>query len=224
MYNSLSKDNSWLPYLKNEFNQPYFQNIENTLLQQQDEQVILPNPNDRLKAFSYTPYDKVNVVIVGQDPYHGLGQANGLAFSLNKGCKITPSLRNIFKELQDDLGIDHFNNVCLDGWARQGVFLINSILTVKLGQPLSHENIGWETFYQHTIQYLNDRQDPIIFVLWGKKAQSAKQLIDSNIHFVIESNHPSPLSASRGFFGSKPFSQINNLLIKQGKEPIDFSL
>lgn len=168
-----------------------------------------------------TSYDDVKVVILGQDPYHEKGQANGLAFSVNNGVKMPPSLKNIFKELQDDIGGELRTNTDLTDWAEQGVFLLNSSLTVIEGRPNSMTDI-WNTFTDSIIKLLNSKEKPIVFVLWGKNARSKKKLIDANKHFIIESAHPSPLSAYRGFFGSKPFSKVNEYLISTGQVPIDW--
>ena len=216
-------DKFWTQFIGQQMQLPYFQQLSEFIEAEESEHLVFPKANDRLNAFKYTPYDSIKVVIVGQDPYHELNQAQGLAFSVPENFPLPPSLRNIFKELKTDCGIDHFNNGSLVGWAKQGVFLINSILTVRCGKALSHQNKGWERFYQATMETLNKREQPIIFVLWGKKAQAAKQWIDASKHVVIESNHPSPLSASRGFFGSKPFSKINEQLIVCQQKPIDWS-
>ena len=216
-------DGHWASFIVQQMQQPYFTQLSEFVSQEEENYLVFPKPADRLNAFKYTPFNHVKVVIVGQDPYHELNQAQGLAFSVAPGLPLPPSLRNIFKELKADLDIDHFDNGSLVGWANQGVFLINSILTVRCGKALSHAKKGWETFYQATIEELNNAERPIVFVLWGKKAQAAKAWITNTNHFIIESNHPSPLSASRGFFGSKPFSKINQLLIDSGQLPIDWS-
>lgn len=183
--------------------------------------VIYPNSADIYNAFKKTSYDDVKVVILGQDPYHEEGQANGLAFSVNNGVKMPPSLKNIFKELQDDIGGELRTNTDLTDWAEQGVFLLNSSLTVIEGRPNSMADI-WNTFTDSIIKLLNSKEKPIIFVLWGKNARNKKKLIDTNKHFIIESAHPSPLSAYRGFFDSKPFSKVNEYLISTGQVPIDW--
>ena len=170
----------------------------------------------------YTDYSDVKVVIIGQDPYHGESEAHGLCFSVRDGVPRPPSLNNIFKELYNDLGITKVNND-LTSWAKQGVLLLNSIMTVVKDHPLSHKDKGWEIFTDNIIRYLNNREKPIVFVLWGSYARSKKELITNKKHLIIESVHPSPLSANRGFFGSKPFSKINNFLISQNMEPIDWS-
>lgn len=216
-------DQHWNEFIAREMAQPYFIELEQAISQDEKHHLVFPKPNDRLNAFKYTPYDEVKVVIIGQDPYHEIGQAQGLSFSVPTGFPLPPSLRNIFTELKSDVGVDHFKDGCLQGWANQGVFLINSILTVRVGKALSHSKFGWDIFFEHTINELNCREAPMIFVLWGKKAQMAKKWIDTSRHGVIESNHPSPLSAHRGFFGSKPFSAINAWLADHDYAPIDWS-
>lgn len=193
----------------------------NTYYKMKSENVIYPNSADIYNAFKKTSYDDVKVVILGQDPYHEEGQANGLAFSVNNGVKMPPSLKNIFKELQDDIGGELRTNPDLTDWAKQGVFLLNSSLTVIEGRPNSMADI-WNTFTDSIIKLLNSKEKPIVFVLWGKNARDKKKLIDTNKHFIIESAHPSPLSAYRGFFGSKPFSKVNEYLISTGQVPIDW--
>lgn len=193
----------------------------NTYYKMKLQNVIYPSSANIYNAFKKTSYDDVKVVILGQDPYHEEGQANGLAFSVNNGVKLPPSLKNIFKELQDDIGGELRTNPDLTDWAKQGVFLLNSSLTVIEGRPNSMADI-WNTFTDSIIKLLNSKEKPIIFVLWGKNARNKKKLIDTNKHFIIESAHPSPLSAYRGFFGSKPFSKVNEYLISTGQVPIDW--
>lgn len=193
----------------------------NTYYKMKLQNVIYPNSADIYNAFKKTSYDDVKVVILGQDPYHEENQANGLAFSVNNGVKMPPSLKNIFKELQDDIGGELRTNPDLTDWAKQGVFLLNSSLTVIEGRPNSMADI-WNTFTDSIIKLLNSKEKPIVFVLWGKNARDKKKLIDTNKHFIIESAHPSPLSAYRGFFGSKPFSKVNEYLISTGQVPIDW--
>lgn len=193
----------------------------NIYYKMKSQNVIYPNSADIYNAFMKTSYDDVNVVILGQDPYHEEGQANGLAFSVNNGVKMPPSLKNIFKELQDDIDGELRTNTDLTDWAKQGVFLLNSSLTVIEGRPNSMADI-WNTFTDSIIKLLNNKEKPIVFVLWGKNARDKKKLIDTNKHFIIESAHPSPLSAYRGFFGSKPFSKVNEYLISAGQVPIDW--
>lgn len=179
---------------------------------------------DIFNALHYTAYKDVKVVILGQDPYHGPNQAHGLSFSVKPGVPAPPSLMNIYKELHDDLGCYIPNNGYLKKWADQGVMLLNTVLTVRAGQANSHKNMGWEHFTDRVISLLNEREDPIVFILWGKNAQSKLSIINNPKHFIIKSVHPSPLSANRGFFGSKPFSKANNFLVSIGKEPIDWQI
>ena len=184
---------------------------------------IYPEKSNIFRALNLTPFNTVKVVILGQDPYHGEGEANGLAFSLNKDVKITPSLRNIFKELENDLNIKR-NNIDLTNIAKQGVLFLNTILTVEKDKPLSHKNIGWEKITDFIIKYLSDNKENVVYILWGNNARSKKSLINKSKNLIIESNHPSPLSASRGFFGSKPFSKTNNYLKEKNQSIIDWSL
>ena len=193
----------------------------NTYYKMKSQNVIYPNSADIYNAFMKTSYDDVKVVILGQDPYHEEGQANGLAFSVNNGVKMPPSLKNVFKELQDDVGGKLRTNTDLTDRTEQGVFLLNSSLTVIEGRPNSMADI-WNTFTDSIIKLLNNKEKPIVFVLWGKNARDKKKLIDTNKHFIVESAHPSPLSAYRGFFGSKPFSKVNEYLISTGQVPIDW--
>lgn len=210
---------NWDIVLKEEMKKNYFKNLGIFIKNEYRNKTIFPPYNNIFDALRFTDYDKVKVVILGQDPYHGLGEAHGLSFSVKEGIKIPPSLLNIFKELNNDLGIIR-NCTDLTDWAKQGVLLLNSIMTVEQDRPLSHKNRGWEIFTDTIISKLNERKDPVIFVLWGSFARSKKELITNNNHIIIESVHPSPLSANRGFFGSRPFSKINNNLKKQGKSEI----
>ena len=184
---------------------------------------IYPEKRNIFRALNLTPFNTVKVIILGQDPYHGEGEANGLAFSLNKDVKITPSLRNIFKELENDLNIKR-NNTDLTNIAKQGVLFLNTILTVEKDKPLSHKNIGWEKITDFIIKYISDKKENVVYILWGNNARSKKALINEAKNLIIESNHPSPLSASRGFFGSKPFSKTNNYLKEKNQSIIDWSL
>lgn len=211
----------WNKILGKDFSSEYYKKIKEFILKEYQTKTIYPEYDDIFNCLKYTDYDEVKVVILGQDPYHEPNQAHGLAFSVNQNEPAPPSLRNIFKELFDDTGTRRVNNDLTD-WAKQGVLLLNSILTVEKGNALAHKNIGWEIFTDNIISYLNDREEPIIFVLWGSYARSKKALITNYQHYIIESNHPSPLSAYRGFFGSKPFTKINKILIKLGKEPINW--
>lgn len=219
---------SWQKVLENTLNQPYFIKLLKTI---DNERLlgtpIFPAPENVFTALK-TPYDQVRVVIVGQDPYHGIGQAHGLSFSVPKGCPFPPSLKNIFKELKDDLGLEPPKHGCLESWAAQGVLLLNATLTVREGEPLSHHGLGWERFTDAVIEQLILREDPVIFVLWGKNAQEKYRLIaknspKSNIQ-VLFAPHPSPLSAYQGFFGCKHFSKINEILIQNGKKPLDWQI
>ncbi|MFR3072044.1 MAG: uracil-DNA glycosylase, partial [Paeniclostridium sp.] len=187
-------------------------------------QVIYPDMYDIFNALKYTSYKDTKVLILGQDPYHGENQAHGLAFSVKPGVRIPPSLLNMYKELHADLGCFIPNNGYLVPWAEQGVLLLNTALTVRAHQANSHKGKGWEVFTDNIIKLLNLRDEPVIFVLWGNNARSKKKLIDTNKHYIIESAHPSPLSASRGFFGSKPFSKTNDILIKLGRAPINWQI
>ena len=213
----------WLNILNDSCIKNYFEKIIDNVNKKYMDKVVYPERDNIFRAFNLTPFDKVKVVIIGQDPYHGEGEANGLAFSLNDDVRITPSLRNIFKELESDLKIKR-ENKDLSGWAKQGVLLLNAILTVEKDRPLSHKDLGWEKITDYIIKYISDNKEKVVFILWGNYAKEKKKLIDLNKHFIIESNHPSPLSASRGFFGSKPFSKTNDYLIKNNQSVIDWSL
>lgn len=203
--------NSWDKILKEEINKDYFKNLVIFLNQENLAKIIYPKKEDLFKALKVTDYDNVKVLILGQDPYHGEGEANGLCFSVNAGIKKPPSLNNIFKELKEDLNIERTNTDLID-WAVQGVLLLNTVLTVEKDKPFSHKNIGWEMFTDNIIKELNNKKEPVIFVLWGNAAREKKKYITNNIHKIIESAHPSPFSYEKGFKGSKPFSKINNYL------------
>lgn len=209
----------WDIVLKDEFKKEYFKELGKFVKQEYKNKIVYPKYSEIFSCLRLTDYDDVKVVILGQDPYHGEGEAHGLCFSVRENIKTPPSLVNIFKELESDLNIKRSSSDLTD-WANQGVLLLNSIMTVLKDRPLSHKEKGWEIFTDNIIKYLNKREDPVIFVLWGSYARSKKELIDLNKHYVIESVHPSPLSSHRGFFGSKPFSKINNILIENKKEPI----
>ncbi|MEK4762057.1 uracil-DNA glycosylase [Viridibacillus sp. FSL E2-0187] len=217
-------DNDWQRVLSTEFNLPYFLQLQNFLENEYATQTIYPPKSEVWNAFRYTSYDDVKVVILGQDPYHGAGQAHGLSFSVKQGVKHPPSLQNMLKELESDLGFTIPLDGTLTKWAEQGVLMLNTVLTVREGQAHSHKKQGWEQFTDTVIQKLSDREQPIIFVLWGKPAQQKKRLIDTSRHAIIEAPHPSPLSSYRGFFGSKPYSKINAQLQEWGVSPIDFDL
>jgi uracil-DNA glycosylase len=216
--------NDWKNYLESEFQKDYYIKLRKFLVNEYNSSVIYPNMYDLFNALHYTPYSKVKVVILGQDPYHGPKQAHGLSFSVNPGVKTPPSLVNMYKELQSDLGCYIPNNGYLKKWADQGVLLLNTVLTVRAGEANSHKNKGWEEFTTKIIQVLNEKETPIVFILWGNNAISKTSLITNKKHLIIKSVHPSPLSASRGFFGSKPFSQTNNFLISTNQTPIDWQI
>ena len=216
--------NNWDIVLNDVYHEPYFINIVKFVNQIYKEKTVFPPKTKILKALTTTDYNDVKVVILGQDPYHGIGEANGLAFSVSDGIKLPPSLRNIYKELHDDLGIPISNKGNLECWAKEGVLLLNAVLTVEKDKPASHKNVGWETFTDTIIQKLNEKETPVVFILWGAFARSKKKYITNPKHLVIESPHPSPFSASYGFFGSKPFSRTNNFLIKNHIKPIDWTI
>ena len=211
----------WDEILKDEFKKPYFKELGVFIKNEYNHKIIYPEYQNIFNALRYTDYDEVKVVILGQDPYHGEREAHGLSFSVEAEVRRPPSLENIFKELYNDLGIRRTNNNLTD-WAKQGVILLNSIMTVVKDTPLSHKGKGWETFTDNLIRYLNEREKPIVFIFWGSYARSKKELITNPNHYIIESPHPSPLSASRGFFGSKPFSKANNFLVSHGIKPINW--
>ena len=210
-------NNNWDIILKDEYEKEYFKNLLNYINEEYNNKTVYPLKENIFKALEYTDYNDIKVVILGQDPYHGEGEAQGLSFSIPNDIKITPSLRNIFKELKNDLNIER-TNTDLSDWAKQGILLLNAILTVCKDTPLSHKDKGWETFTDEIIKKINEREDPVIFILWGNYARSKKKLITNKNHYIIESAHPSPLSASRGFFDSKPFSKTNNILNSINKE------
>lgn len=216
--------NGWDNLLKSEYTKEYFLNLEKFVSNEYRTKTIYPKMSEIFKAFQETPYDKVKVVIIGQDPYHGENEAEGLSFSVKKGIAKPPSLMNIFTELRDDLGYKIPNNGSLEPWAKEGVLLLNSTLTVVKDTPKSHSNKGWEIFTDEVIRIINKKTTPVVFILWGSDARSKKVLITNKIHYIIESPHPSPLSAYRGFFGSKPFSKANNFLIKNNIEPVNWEI
>ena len=217
---------SWLQALGNEFDKPYMADLKKFLKQEKDEgHIIYPKGGDIFNAFWKTPFTNLKVVILGQDPYHGEHQAHGLSFSVQKGIGIPPSLRNIYKELKIDIpGFVIPNHGDLTEWAEQGVLLLNASLTVRAGTPGSHQKKGWETFTDAVIKKISDEKEGVVFILWGSFAQAKSELIDSKKHHIIKSPHPSPFSADRGFFGSKPFSKTNEILIKEGEKPIDWQI
>lgn len=217
-------NNGWDSVLTNEYNKAYYIKLMNYINQEYNEQTIFPQKEDIFNAFKLCDYKDTKVVIIGQDPYHNEKQAHGLAFSVLNGNKIPPSLLNIYKEMKTDLGIDISTNTNLTSWAKQGVLLINTILTVRAHQPLSHKDIGWETFFREVINVLNESAKPIVFVLWGNNAKTFKMLINEEKHTVLTSSHPSPLSARHSFFGSKVFSKINKVLNESGLKSINFKV
>lgn len=211
----------WNIILKDEFTSPYFEKLGVFVKNEYNNKIIYPQYNDIFNALRYTDYDEVKVVILGQDPYHGENEAHGLSFSVKEGVPMPPSLRNIFKELQNDIGVVR-TQTDLSDWAKQGVLLLNAIMTVVKDTPLSHKNQGWEIFTDNIIKYLGEREEPMVFILWGSFARSKKELIKNQNHLILESVHPSPLSANRGFFGSKPFSKTNEFLIKNNIDKINW--
>jgi uracil-DNA glycosylase len=217
-------ENSWKNALAGEFEKPYFASLVRFLHQEKAAgKVIYPPGGEIFRAFELTPVDKVKVVILGQDPYHGPGQAMGLSFSVRDGIPAPPSLKNIFKEIEDDLGIRMSGSTNLEKWAREGVLLLNSVLTVQAGIAASHGNIGWQEFTDAVIRYLSENRSGIVFLLWGKYAVNKASLIDTSKHYVLTAAHPSPL-ARGAFFGCRHFSKANSILASEGKEPIDWQL
>ena len=215
--------NDWDSILENEFKKDYYLKIREFLKAEYSSNVIFPPMFDIFNALRYTSYENTKVVILGQDPYHELGQAHGLSFSVKKGIKIPPSLVNIYKELKTDIGMEIPNHGELTSWARQGVLLLNATLTVRQGLANSHQNIGWSIFTDNIIKVLNESSNPIVFILWGGNARSKKRYITNPNHLIIESAHPSPLSAYNGFFGSRPFSRANEFLLKNKIRPINWN-
>lgn len=216
--------NDWLEPLRPEFSKPYYKKLYETVKEEYQTREIFPPADDIFNAFAFTPLKDVKVVILGQDPYHGDGQAEGLCFSVKPDVEIPPSLVNIYKELQDDCGCEIPNNGSLVKWAKQGVLLLNTVLTVRAHQANSHRGIGWEEFTDAAIRILNEQDRPIVFILWGRPAQLKKSMLHNPKHLILEAPHPSPLSAYRGFFGSRPFSQTNRFLKEHGLEPIDWQI
>jgi uracil-DNA glycosylase len=214
----------WNPLLRDQFDLPYWRELQDFVADDRRRHPVYPPHDDVFAALHLTPYANVKVMILGQDPYHGPGQAHGLCFSVRRGVRVPPSLANIHKELHDDLGLpipDHGN---LEAWARQGVLLLNATLTVRGGAAASHQGKGWEIFTDQVIRVVNAKPEPVVFILWGASARRKRQLIDTDRHTIIESAHPSPLSAHNGFFGSKPFSRANAALVAAGREPVDWDL
>ena len=213
----------WEKALHPEFKKPYYAQLYKKVLNAYRTETVYPPSTDIFNAFAFTPLEQVKVVILGQDPYHEPGQANGLCFSVHKGVRIPPSLVNIYKEMSSDLGCPAPENGDLTGWARQGVLLLNTVLTVRAHAANSHRGIGWEEFTDAAIRVLADQDRPLVFILWGTPARRKKALIYNPKHLIIESPHPSPLSASGGFFGSRPFSKTNDYLVRCGLTPIDWA-
>lgn len=216
--------NDWDIILKDEISKEYFINLLNFIKKEYQTKTIYPKQTEIFKAFRNTSYKDTKVVILGQDPYHGEGQAEGLSFSVKLGIQKPPSLQNIFKELHDDLGYAIPKNGSLVPWTEEGVLLLNTVLTVEASKPASHKDLGWETFTDAVIKKLNEKETPIVFILWGSFARSKKKLITNPIHGIVESPHPSPFSAYNGFFGSKPFSKTNNFLVSKGLKPINWEI
>jgi uracil-DNA glycosylase len=216
--------NDWKNFLTEELQKDYYIKLRKFLIEEYRSRTIYPSMYDIFNALHYTSYENTKVVILGQDPYHNKGQAHGLSFSVQEGIEPPPSLINIFKELHDDLGCKVPNNGSLVPWAKQGVLLLNAVLTVREHQANSHQGIGWESFTDRVIEIINAREKPAVFILWGRPAQRKKTMITNPAHLIIESSHPSPLSASRGFFGSRPFSRANEFLKAHQIEPIDWQL
>ncbi len=213
---------SWQPYLQEEFDKPYFSNLVHFVKKEVANHTVYPPGKLIFNAFDKCPFDEVRVVIIGQDPYHGPGQANGLCFSVNDGIRFPPSLKNIFKEIEDDLGKPIPQSGNLERWATQGVLLLNATLTVRAGQAGSHQNMGWEVFTDAVIRKVSEQKKNVVFLLWGAYAQKKEELIDSSIHCILKSAHPSPFSADRGFFGNKHFSKTNHYLVQHGLRPVDW--
>lgn len=213
--------NSWDEILQEEMKKSYFKHIKDFIKEERLSKTIYPPAQDLFNAFKLTDFKDIKVVILGQDPYHGEKEAMGLSFSVRRGVRTPPSLRNIFKELKDDLGIDR-TNTDLSDWAKQGIFLLNTVLTVEKDKANSHKDIGWEIFTDYVIKQINDKLNNVVFILWGKQARDKKRIITNPNHYVIESAHPSPLSAYNGFFGSKPFSKTNEYLMQNKKSEINF--
>jgi uracil-DNA glycosylase len=214
----------WNPVLRGELSKPYWQELQQFVATERARTTVYPPKDEVFAALHLTPFSEVKVVILGQDPYHGRDQAHGLCFSVRQGVPPPPSLQNIFKEMESDLGLQPPSHGCLDGWARQGVLLLNASLTVRAGKAASHQGKGWETFTDEVLRAVNDKPERVVFVLWGASARRKKALVDTSRHVIIESPHPSPLSASNGFFGSRPFSRANAALVEAGREPVDWTI
>ena len=211
---------TWNEILAEEMQKDYYQELQAFVQKRRSEVRVFPEEKNVFNALELTPFESVKVVILGQDPYHGFGQAHGLSFSVQKGIPLPPSLRNIYKELQEDIGGELPTEGDLSHWAKQGVLLLNTVLTVEEGNANSHKGMGWERLTNRLIESLNELNHPVIFILWGKPAQDKEKLITNSNHVILKAPHPSPLSAYRGFFGSKPFSRVNDILMQQGQSPI----
>lgn len=220
----VSIKNSWDELLKNEFEKDYYKDLSAFLKDEYENHIIHPDKNDIFNALKWTAYEDVRVVIFGQDPYHGENQAHGLCFSVKKGVDIPPSLKNIYKELKEELGLYIPDNGYLEKWARQGVLLLNAALTVRDGEANSHKGKGWEKFTDKIVSLLNERKEPIIFLLWGNDAKKKAELITNPQHIMLDAAHPSPLSASRGFFGCGHFKKVNDMLTAMNRTPIDWQI
>lgn len=219
---AINVGNDWQPIFDIETKKEYYLKLREELVKEYMTQKVFPDKSDIFNAFKYCSYEDTKVCIIGQDPYHDINQAHGLAFSVKEGVSLPPSLMNIYKELEDDMGVPAKTSGCLDNWAKQGVLLLNAVLTVRAHQAASHRKLGWEEFTDNAIKQLNEREKPVVFILWGNFARKKAELITNTQHYIIESAHPSPLSASRGFFGSKPFSKANKFLLKNNIIPINW--
>ncbi|MCI8791264.1 MAG: uracil-DNA glycosylase [Eubacterium sp.] len=215
---------AWEEALKDEFSKEYYKKLFVFVKEQYGKTAVYPKSDEIFTAFHLTPLDKVKVVILGQDPYHNEGQAHGLCFSVKPQVDIPPSLVNIYQELKDDLGCRIPNNGYLTSWAEQGVLMLNTVLTVQAHKPMSHRSVGWEEFTDAAIRAVNEQDRPVVFILWGKPAQAKEKMLTNPKHLILKAPHPSPLSAYRGFFGSKPFSQTNDFLQQNGVEPVDWQI
>ena len=219
---AINVGNDWQPIFEEEEKKDYYLKLREELVNEYRSTTVYPDKQDIFNAFKYCSLADTKVCIIGQDPYHDINQAHGLAFSVKDGVDLPPSLQNIYKELESDMGIPQRASGCLDSWAKQGVLLLNAVLTVRAHQAASHKSLGWENFTDNAIRHLNDREQPVVFILWGNFARKKAELITNSHHYIIESAHPSPLSASRGFFGSKPFSKTNKFLLKNNIIPINW--
>ena len=222
---TIQLDESWLDRLQSQFELPYMEKLREFLLTRKNHQAVIYPPGGQIfNALNSTPFDQVRVVILGQDPYHGPGQAHGLCFSVQHGVRVPPSLANIYREIQSDLGIEPAHHGYLQSWAEQGVLLLNAVLTVERGQAGSHQGKGWEKFTDAIVQLLNDEREGLVFMLWGSYAMKKGAIIDAGKHLVLKAPHPSPLSAHRGFLGCRHFSSANDYLVEHGSQPIDWSI